>query len=283
MKFPLKNIIAVMAMALAFSSCSNDENPSITANELEGLNKIQEITNDTHIVELYSPTGTLQQGHNSISLRIKNKSTNEYEKNATITWAPLMQMTTMSHACPFSTVTKTTGKETLYNGYIVFQMAENTMEHWTLTINYTINGIAYTANNQISVPASAKKRVTTFIGTDGTKYLLALFDPTNPKVATNEMTVGVFKMQSMMVFPVVDNFKVKIDPRMPSMGNHGSPNNVDLTQSVSDKLYHGKLSLTMTGYWKINLQLLNAANEVLKGEAITDAVSTSSIYFEVEF
>ena len=45
------------------------------------------------------------------------------------------------------------------------------------------------------------------------------------------MTVGVFKMQSMMVFPVVDNFKVKIDPRMPSMGNHGSPNNVDLTQS----------------------------------------------------
>ena len=39
----------------------------------------------------------------------------------------------------------------------------------------------------------------------------------------------------------------------------------------------------MTGYWKINLQLLNAADEVLKGEAITDAVSTSSIYFEVEF
>ncbi|MFV8347025.1 hypothetical protein [Flavobacterium sp. ZB4P13] len=283
MKFPLKNIIAVMAMALAFSSCSNDENPSITANELEGLNKIQEITNDTHIVELFSPTGTLQQGHNAISLRIKNKTTNEYEKNATITWAPLMQMTTMSHACPFSAVTKITGKETLYNGYIVFQMAENAMEHWTLTINYTINGIAYTANNQISVPASAKKRVTSFTGTDGTKYLLALIEPINPKVATNEMTVGVFKMQSMMVFPVVDNFKVKIDPRMPSMGNHGSPNNVDLAQSVSDKLYHGKLSLTMTGYWKINLQLLNAANEVLKGEAVTDAVPVSSIYFEVEF
>lgn len=283
MKFPLKNILAVMAMALAFSSCSNDENPSITANELEGLNKIQEITNDTHIVELYSPTGTLQQGHNTISLRIKNKITNEYEKNAAITWAPLMQMTTMSHACPFSAVTKSTGKETLYNGYIVFQMAENAMEHWTLTINYTINGIAYTANNQISVPASAKKRVTSFTGTDGTKYLLALIEPTNPKVATNDMTVGVFKTQSMMVFPVVDNFKVKIDPRMPSMGNHGSPNNVDLTQSVSDKLYHGKLSLTMTGYWKINLQLLNAADEVLKGEAITDAVPTSSIYFEIEF
>lgn len=282
MKFQIKNIVAVLVMVFAFSSCSNDDAP-VVVNELEGLTKIQEITNDTHVVELYSVTGNLQQGHNQISLRIKNKTTNGYEKEATITWAPLMKMTTMSHACPYSAVAKTTGKETLYSGYIVFQMAENTMEHWFLTVNYTINGVAYTANNQIAVPASAKQRITTFTGTDGTKYLLALIEPTNPKVATNDMTVGVFKMASMMMFPVVDGFKVKIDPRMPSMGNHGSPNNVDLTQSVSDKLYRGKLSLTMTGYWKINLQLLNANNEVLKGEAITDAVPASSIYFEVEF
>ena len=283
MKFQLKNIVAVLVMIFAFSSCSNDNNEPNVVNELEGLTKIQEITNDTHIIELYSATGTLQQGHNAISLRIKNKTTKEYEKSAAITWAPLMKMTSMSHACPYSTVSKTTGKETMYNGYIVFQMAENTMEHWFLTVNYTINNLDYTANNQIVVPASAKQRVTTFKGTDGTKYLLALIDPTNPKVATNDMTVGVFKMESMLTFPIVDGFKVKIDPRMPSMGNHGSPNNVDLTQTASDKLYRGKLSLTMTGYWKINLQLLNANNEVLKGETITDVVPASSIYFEVEF
>jgi hypothetical protein len=99
------------------------------------------------------------------------------------------------------------------------------------------------------------------------------------------MVAAVFKMQDMMNFPIVDNFKLKIDPRMPSMGNHGSPNNVDLTQSVSDKLYHGKLALTMTGLWRINLQLLNASNEVLKGEAILDSdpLSVSSLYFEIEF
>ena len=282
MKFQLQNIVILLIIAFTFSSCSNDDAPIVT-NELEGLNKIQELTNDTHIVELYSATGTLQQGHNLISLRIKNKTTNAYEKEAIITWAPVMKMTTMSHACPYSEITKTTGKETLYNGYIVFQMPENTMEHWNLTVNYTINDIAYTANKQISVPASAKQRVSSFTGTDGTKYLLALIEPTTPKVATNDITVGVYKMSSMMMFPVVDGFKVKIDPRMPSMGNHGSPNNVDLTQSVSDKLYHGKLSLTMTGYWKINLQLLNANNEVLKGEALSETVPASSIYFEVEF
>jgi len=277
----LLRILSLVFLSI-FASCSSD-NDTPAVNELDGLIKIQEITNDTHTIELYSSTGILQQGHNAISLRIKNKTTNEYEKSAAITWAPLMHMTSLQHACPFSAVTKTSGKETLYNGYIVFQMAENTMEYWDLTLNYTINGVAFTANSRIGVPASAKQRVTTITGTDGVKYILALIEPTGPKVAINDMIVGVFKMQSMMMFPIVDNYKVKIDPRMPSMGNHGSPNNVDLTQSVSDKLYHGKLSLTMTGLWKINLQLLNASDVVLKGETITDVVPSSTLYFEIEF
>ena len=283
MKFQLKNIVTVLLIAITIASCSTDNSEPIIINELDGLTKIQEITNDTHTIELYSASGTLQQGYNAISLRIKNKATKEYETNATVNWAPIMKMSTMSHACPYSEIKKTSGKQTLYNGYIVFQMAENTMEHWFLTVNYSINGVAESVSGQIAVPASTKQRVTTFTDTDGTKYLLALIDPTNPKVATNEMTVGVYKMSSMMLFPVVDGFKVKINPRMPSMGNHGSPNNVDLTQSSIDKLYHGKLSLTMTGYWKINLQLLNDKNEVLKGESITDAVPSSTIYFEIEF
>ncbi|WP_413998031.1 hypothetical protein ACMDB5_09540 [Flavobacterium sp. W1B] len=274
--------IITLVFLSVFASCSSD-NEVPTVHELDGLTKIQEITNDTHTIELYSATGVLQQGHNAISLRIKNKSTNEYIKNAAITWAPMMHMTSMQHACPNSSIEKTTGKESLYNGYIIFQMAENATEYWTLSLNYTIDGVDYSASNRISVPASAKNRVTSFTGTDGKKYLLALIDPISPKVAQNDITVGVFRMESMMLFSVVDNFKVKIDPRMPSMGNHGSPNNTDLVQSVSDKFYHGKLSLTMTGYWKINLQLLNDSNEVLKGETITDVVPASSIYFEIEF
>lgn len=274
--------IITLVFLSVFASCSSEVDVS-TANELDGLTKIQEITNVTHTIELFSATGTLEQGHNAISLRIKSKSTNDYVKNAAITWSPLMNMTSMQHASPYSDVVKTAAKESLYNGYIVFQMAENDMEHWTLTINYTIDGVAYSANSQIRVPASAKRRVISFTGTDGKKYVMALIDPVTPKVALNDISVAVFRMESMMLFPVVDNFKVKIDPRMPSMGNHSSPNNVDLLQSASDELYHGKLSLTMTGYWKINLQLLNASNEVLKGETITDDVKASSIYFEIEF
>lgn len=282
MKFQLKNIIAILVIAFAFASCSNTEDTN-TVNELDGITKFKEIVNATHTIELYAHMGYLEQGFNEISLRIKDNTTGEYVKNAAVSWLPLMHMTMMTHSCPKSEVEKVTTAGTLYEGNIVFQMAQNATEYWDLKIDYTINGTNYTATSVIDVPASAKQRVTTFTGSDDVKYILAYVEPHHPKVALNDITVAVYKMESMMSFPIVDNYKVKIDPRMPSMGNHGSPNNVDLTQSVVDQLYHGKLSLTMTGLWKINLQLLNASDVVLKGETVTDVVPASSIYFEIEF
>lgn len=263
------------------TSCTN--NDSVPVNELEGKTKFKEITNANHTIELYKHMGGLEQGFNEIALKIKDNATNQYITNATVTWTPLMHMSMMTHSCPKSAVTKVSTAGSVYEGYIVFQMAQNATEYWDLKIDYTINGTAYSMTSVIDVPASAKQRVTSFTGSDGVKYVAAYVDPHHPKVGINDMVAGVWKMQDMMNFPVVDNFKLKIDPRMPSMGNHSSPNNVDLTQSVSGDLYNGKLSLTMTGYWKINLQLLNASGTVLKGETITDAVPASSIYFEIEF
>lgn len=277
----LLKIVTLVFLSL-FASCSSD-NGTTAVNELEGLTKFKEITNATHTLEMYKHMGGLEQGYNEIALRIKDNATSEYVKNATVNWMPMMHMTAMSHSCPKSVVSKVTQEGTLYNGFIVFQMAQNATEYWDLKIDYTINSVAYTATSVIDVPASAKKRVNTFTGSDNVKYVLAYVEPHHPKVALNDITVALFKMQDMMTFPVVDNYIIKIDPRMPSMGNHGSPNNVDLSQTITDKLYHGKMSLTMSGYWKINLQLYNASNEVLKGEAINDAVTASSIYFEVEF
>lgn len=271
----------LFTLALLTSCSSNDD--STPVNELDGLVKVKDFTNETHVVELYTTSGTTQQGYNDITLRIKDKTSNSYIQNATIEWMPIMHMMTMTHSCPKSTVEKTTTEGTLYNGYIVFQMPQNETEYWDLKIDYTINGVNYTVTDSVDVPASQKRVVSSFMGTDNIRYIVALIDPKNPKVAVNDMTVGIFKMENMMNFPIVNQYKLKIDPRMPSMGNHGSPNNVNLTQSASTGLYNGKLSLTMTGYWKINLQLVNASNEVLKGEVITDTNEASSIYFEIEF
>jgi len=280
-KMKFLRILPLVIMTI-FASCTSD-NDDTAVDELDGLTKFKEITNTTHTIELYKHMGGLEQGFNEIALKIKDKTTNQYIKNASVTWMPVMHMAMMNHSCPKSPVTKVSTDGLVYEGYIVFQMAQNATEYWDLKIDYTINGTAYTMTSVIDVPASTKQRVTTFTGSDNVRYIVAYVDPHHPKVGINEMVVGVWKMQDMMTFPVVDNFKLKIDPRMPSMGNHSSPNNVDATQIGVGDLYSGKLSLTMTGLWKINLQLLNASGAVLKGETITDAVPASSIYFEIEF
>src|SRR5690625_7098417 len=74
------------------------------------------------------------------------------------------------------------------------------------------------------------------------------------------MVAAIYTMENMHQYSLINDYVLKIDPRMPGMGNHGSPNNQDLTQGA-DLFYHGKLSLTMTGYWKINLILENERSE----------------------
>ncbi|AZI33710.1 hypothetical protein [Kaistella carnis] len=287
MKFSFKTIFALLAMAFLVISCrTSDDDPINAVNpntEIEGLLKIKEVTNDTHVIELYSKSGTTTLGYNDIKLRIKNKSTNQYEKNATITWKPMMHMTSMMHSCPNSTVQKVSSDGSLYSGYIVFQMPENATEYWDLKIDYTIGSTTYTATTVINVPVETKKTVNSFMGSDGVKYVMAYIDPKSPKVATNDMTLGVWKMQDMNNFPVIDGYTVKVDPRMPGMGNHSSPNNVHATQTAAGKLYNGKLSLTMTGCWKINLQLVKGDGTVVAGQEVTDANPASTIFFELDF
>ena len=162
-------------------------------------------------------------------------------------------------------------------------MPENQDEVWVLTINYTINGMDYQFEGDISVPMSDKKEVAVFTGMDNVKYILALVGPKNPDVKVNDIAVGLFKMENMISFPVVENYSINMDPRMPSMDNHSSPNNVDPAYNLASNMYEGKLSLTMTGYWKLNFMLYNTNNELLKGEEVTDENEASSLYLEIEF
>ncbi|WP_353134071.1 hypothetical protein [Pseudopedobacter sp.] len=271
--------LIVMAVSL-FIACSKDKDP-VVSNELEGLQLVTTISNDAHQIELYTSNGKFQTGYNKIYFQIKNAN-GSLVNNTAATWAPLMHMTSMSHSCPFSSITKKENAQSTFTGYIVFQMAGNDTEYWELALNYTINGKEYTAKDKIMVTAAPKRVVESFQGSDNKRYVVALAEPSNPRVAVNDMKAVLYRMESMTNFVMVDNYKIKIDPRMPGMGNHSSPNNVDLTQG-QDKMYQGKLSLTMTGYWKINLQIEDSSQNIIKGEAVTPTNEGSSIYFELEF
>jgi hypothetical protein len=279
----LKYILPILFFSVLLTSCSTDNDDNTEANELEGLVKIQELSNSTHSIELYSDTGAFKTGYNSISIRIKDNATNTFVEEASISWNPVMDMTTMQHSCPKSAITKATDKSTVFEGFIIYQMTNTDGSGWSLTVNYTINGENYSATDTITVMQNAKQNVSSFMGSDNVRYIVALIEPKTPKIAINDMVVGLYKMETMMSFPVVENYKITLDPRMPGMGNHSSPNNTDLTFNSEDDLYHGDLSLTMTGYWVLNLKLLNAQDEVLKGEDITTETTKSSLYLELEF
>lgn len=122
-----------------------------------------------------------------------------------------------------------------------------------------------------------------FQGNDGETYILAYVNPKVPQVAINDIEALLFKRESMMNFPLVENFTLQLDPRMPGMGNHSSPNNRDLTFDAAREVYAGKLSLTMTGYWKLNFIILDENNEYVAGTQVTQHNESSDVYLEIEF
>lgn len=270
----------LVAALLIFISCKK-ENTLTPVNELDGLQLVTTISNDKHKISLYTASGKFQTGYNAIFIQIKNTEGTPLT-NTTISWKPTMHMMSMSHSCPYSSIAKKENAQSVYTGYVVFQMAGSEMEYWEIEIDYTVDGIVNTAKGKIQVTAASKRVVESFQGSDSKRYVMALVEPAIPRVAVNDIKVVLYRMESMMNFVTADNYTIKIDPRMPGMGNHGSPNNVNLTQGT-DKMYYGKLSLTMTGFWKINLQLADASQNILKGEPVTDVHEASSIFFELEF
>ena len=280
--------LVIFTAAIGLISCSsdNDDTPIIDVDPLGAFNLVTNIEANGHSLELYSEEKTgFTTGYNELFIRIKNIADDTYYANPAITWMPVMHMMSMNHSCPISEISISDDYDTVAVGYIVFQMPGNADEFWDITFTYEVGGQEFSVTDTIDVtaPSDGKQTVSVFMGSDDVRYVLAMVEPTDPEVAINDIQARLFKMESMMSFPSVDNYSVTLDPRMPGMGNHSSPNNEDLTYDAATNSYKGKLSLTMTGYWKLNLKLLNSTGDVLKGEDITDENEASSLYFELEF
>lgn len=282
----IKFLFVAVLFSIAFTSCTDEnDDPIIMAEEnpLAEYNMLTALKANGHDIEVYSEQSQFTIGYNELFFRIKDEAADSYVSDAVITMMPIMHMTEMMHSCPKSAISKT-DDASVYKGFAVFQMPGNADEYWDLGLEYSIGDQTFEANERIEVklPVDGKQRVSSFMGADDARYIVAMM-PMTPEVAVNDFSAMVFKMENMMMFPAVADYTISIDPRMPSMGNHSSPNNEDLTYDAGSGMYKGKLSLTMTGYWKINLKLMNASDEVLKGEDITEENESSSLFFEIEF
>ncbi|MDT0295120.1 hypothetical protein ACFQ3R_04735 [Mesonia ostreae] len=281
----LKYIFNILILSIFFGSCSSDDDEitAVETNPVEDLNLLYEISAEGHTLQMYSEKEQLEVGYNEISILIKDLETNQYVTNASPTWMPMMNMETMSHSAPH-TLLNNSEENSVYKAYIVFQMPNNDSERWELKLDYTFKEQVLEKIIDLDVvsPIDGLKKTQVFTGSDETRYIMAYVNPKKFQVAQNEFEMVLYKMENMNTFPVVEDYKITLDPRMPSMGNHSSPNNQDLTYNIATQKYEGVLSLTMTGYWKINLKLLNENDEVLKGEEVTETQSESSLYMELE-
>jgi len=279
--------ILVLNLILLLISCGKEElKQPVTVDEVAGLQRIDTLNKGDYTFYIYKKdTGKLVVGYNEIYIQLKNNATGTYVEDASLSWKPLMHMTSTSHACPYSTISKVADAKTLYKGYFIFIMASDNTDYWEITYNYTIgtDTLARVTNRPQVINPTGRIRYKSFTGSDNGFYFLALVSPAKPQVGTNDITACLYKKADRFTFNQVTNYTIEIDPRMPSMDNHTSPNNVNLIYNPTLGIYKGKLNLTMTGYWKVNMIIRDADSTILKGESITGTTTASSIYFELEF
>ncbi|MDY0090769.1 MAG: hypothetical protein RBR78_10455 [Flavobacteriaceae bacterium] len=287
MKFLKFSVIAIV-LAIA-TSCTLDK----TDFEAELIRDIpeyydfEEVTsfnNDNYKIIIKALNGTFYKGYNEVRLIIVNIQTNQVLNDAEVTFLPiLINSEDNTTSCPHRYNLVYNTEEQYYSGYSVFTKLNNPMEDWVLHISFTDNNQTYNVNTFISVENQTNKNLnmTEFVGNDGELYFIALVAPQSPEVAENELVAGIYKYNqpnepegtfpdpNQFSYSEVPNHTLLLDPRMPepSMGNHSSPNNIDLTQQ-SDGLYYGIVNYTMTGNWTLNFILLNQNGEVIKGTEV---------------
>ncbi|SJN41228.1 hypothetical protein FM107_10935 [Sphingobacterium sp. JB170] len=250
--------------------------------------------------------GTFFKGYNEIRLKIVNTQTNQPLNGSDVTLLPLLTNSDSNNttSCPHRYDLVYNSDEQFYSGYAVFTSESDPMERWEVYISFSDNAQTFTVHQPINVQVQTNKNLnmSAFIGNDGEQYFIALVAPQKPKVAENELVAGIYKYNqpttpagnfpdpSQFSYSEVSNHTLLLDPRMPepSMGNHSSPNNQDLTQQ-NDGLYYGVVNYTMTGNWTLNFILQNQNGEVIKGtEVPTDFTpgiegAKSELYIDILF
>ena len=283
----------VLSILLAlFASCEKEE-PTVeepTVNSVEGLKKIHEFAGDSYTVTAWNETGEFRLGYTKVYFTVQD-SDGSFIDNAQLTAFPEMDMGMMKHSTPRSEITKVEGKP-LYEAYYNFLMYSGQGDGvWYYDLGYTVGNASGSFDDVVIDVKNAFRSdgqtpvsiIKTFGGTDGRRYVITLVEPLHPTVGVNDITAYIHESESPEYPAIEGGFTLKLDPRMPSMENHSSPNNVDLTWNATEKIYRGKVNFSMTGYWKLNLILQDAAGNTVYGNPVSDTVEASRLFFEVEF
>lgn len=272
--------------------CCSAEEALAVYNFLQAVKPIEGVelvVDDQYKVKVYSRTGTLHTGYNDLYFVATKTSTGNYIKFLDITsLTPLMFMSRMNmyHSTPVSGEVSTSDINlvAVKHGWVSFVMNSSDAGSWSLAFDAKVlkkEGRLEPTSITVDALPDGQQWLKSFKVGDDT-YYLSLVNPTDWSTGKNTVTAYVSKKNTPATTPyslAQEQLTIEIDPRMPDMGNHTSPDNVALTRQT-DGSYQGHVNLTMTGRWRIHLTIRDAAgNVVAGGDDLADGYS--SLYWEV--
>lgn len=259
-----------IGMAFQFSACDKDDDSTTPPKNNDALSNYVmagEESTASADVKLYFGEDAFV-GYNHVAVRLMEPGTNNMIENATVSYLPMMDMGTMMHSAPFSNPAFDVDMDA-YMGSSTFIMPSG-MGTWTFSVIIAKAGeTPDTATFNIEVEAKSEAKLYNFKSAlNDDTYFVALKEPMAPEIGLNNFDVMIYKRETMMSFPPSTDLKIEIEPEMPSMG-HGSPNNENPTH-MGDGLYSGKVNFTMSGYWKVNMKIMDAQDSVIKADGFFD-------------
>lgn len=251
--------------------------------------ELSTVIDEQYNVFAYIKGGEFHTGYNEVYFVATKKKNGNYVKDFVIDGVnPTMLMTKMNmlHSTPAAAtaISFNDNYPAVRRTWVSFVMPTSDAGSWTLSYNVKIlgseGGITEKAITVNDLPAGQEWVKSFKIGSD--TYYLSLVNPGNWKTGSNTIQAYVSKKgsEATKAYPLAtEKFTIDIDPRMPDMGNHTSPNNTPLTLQ-SDGSYQGTINLTMTGLWRIHLTVKNAQGEVIAGgDDLKDGFS--SLFWDV--
>lgn len=306
-----KTLIFFIAMTLLMTSCnSNDDEVSIHVggitisddadccsaeealavyNFLQTLKPNRDVSvtvSGAYDVQLYTHTGSLHVGYNDLYFVVTKKASGNYIKFLDITRAtPLMtmpKMSNMQHSTPVSSdfAADDINLPAVKHGWVSFLMPTSDSGSWTLSFEVEVlkkSGSFEAIPVTVEALPEGQSWLKSFkVGSD--TYYLSLVNPYDWQTGTNDIRAYVSKKSEQATVPyaqATETFTIDIDPRMPDMGNHTSPNNTPLLKQ-KDGSYQGSINLTMTGLWRIHLTVKDQQGNIVAG-----GEELSSLYWDV--
>ena len=234
----------------------------------------------------YTRNGSFHNGYNEIYFVATKKATGNYIKNFELTnITPIMHMVKMDkyHSTPTGPAAESfdNGILAVKRSWVSFLMNTSEAGSWTLSYDALVLGKEGKVEKEdivVNALPDGQAWLKSFkVGDDN--YFLSLVNPSDWKTGTNTIKAYISKKSDPITTPyalATETFTVEIDPRMPDMGNHTSPDNTPLVKQ-QDGSYQGTINLTMTGLWRIHLTVKDAKGNVVAG----GEEELSSLYWDV--